>query len=55
MEAIISRVNDATPDEVWNVFAIEKVLDPDFKKSGKKKKWRISDDEKKSQGRLQEK
>ena len=28
-ESVIKKVNDATPDEVWNIYTIQKVPDTD--------------------------
>ena len=52
-ESVIKKVNDATPDEVWNVYKIQKVPDTDLKKR-KEKNRKISEDKiKKYLGRLQ--
>ena len=42
-ESVIKKVNDATLDEVWNVYTIQKVPDTDLKKR-KEKDRKISED-----------
>ena len=45
-ESVIPKGNGTTIDKVQNVYTIHRVPDPNLKKSGKKKKRGISDDEK---------
>ena len=44
-KSVIKNNNYATLDVFWNVFTIQKFLNIDFKKSGRKTKRGISDDE----------